>query len=422
MSTHIAIRNKILKICSPRLASGLELNLIAITLFVLPSYEAPKNIISILFLVVWLYRAYITKSIGVSSPFFWPIFFLAFILWISPLYSSEFFEVEWSSGGRWSLLALFVLAAGRLSYTSAHVNYLFSALMFGGVWAIYQSLYIMYVTGAPFPEMRSVGHVNHSSMYTLVVLAVGLGALFSRCRMLIVIGTISVAASLLFAPASKSIVGAISIALILLISVYLNFNRSNAHIKYTIFISVVAFLLIVFLAPWSVGIQDELINLIQTGDIFSGRDKIFRAALLVWGNHPLIGTGWFSFGPVTSEVAVQAELELLGEIYDPARYLHVPHGHNLFLTILIERGLFGVAILFLLLYRYLRFFVPIAKNNYDLPKLDRAVAISAVLVVVGFIVAGFGNTTMMNEHGHAGMAIVSIAGAYLDRRNSFARD
>jgi O-antigen ligase len=154
-----------------------------------------------------------------------------------------------------------------------------------------------------------------------------------------------------------------------------------------------------------------------TGDnFFSGRDKILNSALAVWDQHPLIGTGWFSFGTATSEEAVRAALEADGIDYDPNVYWHLAHGHNLWTTMLIERGLVGVALVTIMLFLYFRTFLPIALSREQLDPGDRGAAVGALLVAVGFAVAGLGNTTMMNEHGHAGMAFIAVVYGHLRGR------
>ena len=83
---------------------------------------------------------------------------------------------------------------------------------------------------------------------------------------------------------------------------------------------------------------------------------------------------------------------------------------------LIERGLIGVTLVSILLFLYFRTFLPIAFSRDGLEPMDRGAAVGAFLVAVGFTVAGLGNTTMMNEHGQAGMAFVAVVYGYLRGR------
>lgn len=150
--------------------------------------------------------------------------------------------------------------------------------------------------------------------------------------------------------------------------------------------------------PPAAGFRGELVARVTGDDIFSSRDKILNSALAVWDRHPLLGTGWFSFGVATSEEEVRAALAEDGIDYDPAAYAHHAHGHNLWTTMLIERGLIGVGLVTALLLFYFWKFLPLALSCDQLDTTERGAALAALLVAVGFAVAGLGNTTMMNEH------------------------
>ncbi|WP_449323384.1 hypothetical protein [Rhodophyticola sp. SM2404] len=113
---------------------------------------------------------------------------------------------------------------------------------------------------------------------------------------------------------------------------------------------------------------------------------------------------------------MRAALEADGIAYDLNVYWHHAHGHNLWTTMLIERGLVGFAMVTILLFLYFRTFLPIALSREQLDPVDRGAALGALLVAVGFAVAGLGNTAMMNEHGHSGMAFIAVAYGYLRGR------
>lgn len=168
--------------------------------------------------------------------------------------------------------------------------------------------------------------------------------------------------------------------------------------------------------PPAEGFRGELVGRVTGSDIFSSRDKILNSALAVWDRHPLLGTGWFSFGVATSEEEVRAALAEDGIEYDPIAYAHHAHGHNLWTTMLVERGLIGVGLVTALLLFYFGTFLRLALSRHKLDPSDRGVAVAALLVAVGFAVAGLGNTTMMNEHGHAGMALIAVCYGYLRGR------
>ena len=408
-----------------RNASYLEVCCLSVVLLCLPLFEAPKNVASLCFLVAWLVQLVRTGSFGSGSPFDLPIFGLTAILWVSPLFS-EYGDIvtPLNSAPRWTLLGLFVLLALRLNYSRPQIMLLLSALLLGGTVAVFESFWVWHLNGRPYPEFRSVGHVNHSSMYSIIPLAAGIGALYSREKLLLFLGALAIFASLTFLPPSKSLVGALAILAVLTIAcLNLAFVR-NWSISRVLASSLAIALIIlaVLLTPPAEEFRSELVARVTGDNFFSGRDKILNSALAVWDQHPVVGTGWSSFGISTSEAAVRAALEADGVAYDPNLYWHYPHGHNLWTTMLIERGLVGFALVTILLFLFFKTFLPIAWSREELDTFERGAAVGALLVAVGFAVAGLGNTTMMNEHGHAGMAFIAVVYGYLRGQGFFPKN
>lgn len=400
-------------------ASSTELFFLFLVLFTLPLFEAPKNVASVFFLVAWVIQLVRTGFLGFGSPFDLSIFGLTAVLWISPLFS-KYGDIitPLNSAPRWTLLGLFVLLSARLNYSRAQLLLLWYALLLGGAVAVFESFWVWHLNSEPYPEFRSVGHVNHSSMYSLVPLAAGIGAIYAREKWLLPLGALVIVATLAFLIPSKSLVGGLAIAAVLAIAGLNLALVGGWSMPRALMASLMSSLIVlaVLSTPPAHEFRLEIAARVTGDNFFSGRDKIWNSALAVWDHHPLVGSGWFSFGIATSEEAVRAELEAEGVAYDPNLYWHYPHGHNLWMTMLIERGLVGVALVTILLFLYFRTFLPIAWSRKALDPFDRGAAVGAVLVAVGFAVAGLGNTTMMNEHGHAGMAFISVAYGYLRGR------
>lgn len=405
---------------APREASRYETILIALALFSLPLFEAPKNIASFAFLLLFVWNSFRMGNLGRGTPFDIPVVGLVTVLWVAPIFS-EFSDLitPLSSAPRWTLLGLFVLTAGRLDFSSGQIKLFAAALLLGGAFAVIESLWVWHQKGNwdlienMHPEFRSVGHVNHSAMYAIVPLAIGVGAAFSREAVLRLLSLVAILTSLLFLLYARSLVGIVSAAA-LISSGCLIFGVSRLSFKNTLAVVLVG-LAVLFSAistPVAKDTREEFFGRVSGDDIFASRDRIFNSAIAVWDRHPVVGSGWFSFGLATSEAAVRSALDGRGEQYDSDDYLHVPHGHNLWITMLIERGIFGVVAVTFLLFLYVKTFVHLAVSRAPDPGCQW-VAVSALLVAVGFIVAGLGNTTMMNEHGQAGMTFISVAYGYL---------
>lgn len=401
-----------------RYASPAECVLVALVLFTLPLFEAPKNLFSVLFLVVWLIQSKRSCSFGSGCNFNWPIIGLGTILWVAPIFSLYRDTITaLDSAPRWTLLAIFAVAAARLSYSKAQLFTIWAALLVGGAAAVVESFYVWSFNGKEYPEFRSVGHVNHSSMYTLIVLAAGLGALQVRVKWLSFLGLIGIALSFAFLPPSKSLVGGITI--IVLLTIWLGLKALKKWSLRGLLISFVGATFVVssvLLTPPAEGFRSEILARVSGDNIFAGRDRILNSALAVWDLHPVLGTGWFSFGLATSEQAVRTALEADDVAYDPNVYWHLPHGHNLWTTILIERGVIGVILVTALLFIYFKTFLPIVLSREQVDPVDRGAAVGAFLIIISFAIAGLGNTTMINEHGQAGMSFIAVVYGYLRGR------
>ena len=403
---------------SARFASRLEVLLIGLVMFTLPIFEAPKNIFTILLILVWILISLSKKSLGVSTRFDLPLFGLTLVLWLGPPFSTYGYSVvsEYAAA-RWSLLALFVLLVGRLNYTREHLYFIWFMLLLGGVVAVCESFWIWSINNREYPELRSVGHTNHSAMYILVILAAGISATLTSKRMLVLLGALSVSVSLLYLPASRSIVST-GTAFVVISVAMLYFCREQIGVKWISLGGVIlaAGISLTFLLPFGHEFWDEIIRRFSGEDIFSGRDRILNAALAVWRQNPIFGTGWFSFGPVTSEESIRLVLQRADIQYDASTFIHTSHGHNLWTTILVERGLMGLILITVILFMYIKFYFYNSFMNTELGSFDRIVSLAALLVAVGFAVGGLGNTTMMNEHGHAGMAFIAMTYGYLRGR------
>lgn len=158
---------------------------------------------------------------------------------------------------------------------------------------------------------------------------------------------------------------------------------------------------------------DELSARMFGSNPFSHRDHIANAALAVWRLDPILGVGWGNFGLATSESVVQAALASRGMTYIEEQYFFTSHGHNLWVTLLVERGLVGVFLGTSLLVAYFVIFTRQLSSRSSDGDLNICMSLSAILIANSFTVTGLANTTMMNEHGHAGMAFIAVIYGYL---------
>ena len=395
-------------------ATVAEAAILALLLFALPLFEAPKNISSGLIILVFLVRGIFLRSFGRTAPFEWAIWVLLAVTLIAPLTSEYADQVGvFASSQHWLLLGLTAIVAGRLSYGQNQWRVLMAAVIIGGIAAVGESFWIWSINGKEYPEFRSVGHVNHSALYMVGVLAASFACLRHRQRWMWALGIAGIAASFAYFIPSKSMVamGAGLVVSAVGLSMILRQFLSRAAILGSVLAVAVAFVGMMATPP-AQGFRSELMGRFTSSSLLSHREHLFRTAVEVYDRNPLFGTGVRTWNLATDEAVVREELATDGRDYDAEawRFLHnLNHGHNLWTTLLVERGIVGV----LAVTAYLALgFITFARQYSHMSLHDsdrRPAALLGLLIIVYLAVAGLGNTTMIVEHGQAAMLMVAIS-------------
>ena len=411
-----------------RLPSSFELGLVALVLFCLPLFEAPKNVFGLLLVIAFVALG-VKRGFGRGSVFEWPIYGLTLVLWLAGVTSEYQGQTGWYHGElnlfenaiRWSFLGIVVVITGRYSFTAQQARLLWIVAGGTAVLAIGDALYGWYTSGREYPEIRSVGHVNPSGLYVLVAIAAGMGLASFKAIWARALGLVVLAAAICFIIPSRSIVTLATAGVLVVFAGYVFMTRSR-HVFKT-WAAIAAILMICtlgLLSPMGQPFRAELHVRVTGEEIFSYRDKILYTALEVWDRNPIFGSGFNSFDAATDPEVVRAELEAEGRDYDAEAnsFFKTIHGHNLWTNALIERGLVGVTLFTVLLGLYAWYFWTILRRIEEPNATDRMVVLTSQLIVLGFIIGGLGNTTMQNEHGQAGMMLLAIAAGYLRGRMS----
>ena len=399
-----------------RPASGVEVALLALLLFALPSYEAPKNILSALLLLVFLARGLWLRNFGRPAPFEWPILALLAAAILGPLTSEYAGQVGvLETAKHWLAIGLMGLVAGRMTYGAGQWRLLMAATIAGGVLAVGESFWMWSLNGKPYPEFRSVGHVNHSALYMLAVLAAGFACLRDGRAWMWALGLVGIAASFAYFVPSRSMVamGAGLVVSAVGLSLLLRQWLSRLAILGAVAAVVVGFAGLLATPP-AAEFRAELMYRFDGDSLLSYRDTILITALEVADRNPIFGTGVGTYNIATDEAVLRAELAAEGRDFDAEAaagrfYLNSNHGHNLWTTIMIERGIVGLAavtaFLVIGLYAFARLHARTAPDDPD----RQAAARLGLLVMIYLAVAGLGNTTLIVEHGLAAMLLAAIA-------------
>lgn len=356
--------------------------------------------------------------------FEWPIWGLVIVLYVAS-FTSEFRGMMNmpEQAMRWTQLGVVAVIVGRLSFVRTRILLLCAAFLAGGIYAVLDAYWVWSLNGKVHPEMRSVGQVNHSAMYITVMLGAGLGMLLTRNRLMTALAALTVVAGLSFVPFSRSIVTGFStvllaLAFVLLVAITTGGIRPR-HVLGALVLVLVAAVAALFLPQLQPLIQ-EFSELISAGNVFSFRDKILFTALEIYDRHFWFGSGLQSYEFATSIDIVRSEVEASGRSWSSFEDWYFPtnHGHNLWITILVERGVVGVALL--LSYFVLAFvcFLQAVRKMWIDDDLGKALAVGSILILLGFILSGLGNTTMQNEHGQAGLMLIALSGTYFRKQQT----
>ena len=324
----------------------IERELLLALAFVLPLFEAPKNILCVAIVALWMANRARTRSFG--GP--WDHWDTLIVLWVaSGFVVAAFAGVH---GDEWRA-AVDILRYGSVLWVLKRSRYsdstwiaLVAAIVLGTVAGLLWSYYELFqATKYRALNLNSVGHVNQSSGYLAVVCSLALIAIRARWRESGAAGravgcaVLALLVASLFWMQSRAAVGAAFVAMVSLLSMYAARRHESLGRIALATVGLVAAVLVI--SPQVVRKNSEFM---QKSYWLNGRDEIWRVGFAAWREFPVFGVGMDNFGRVDHE-HLQAWSAERGEAFERQRFLTAPHGHNLFINTLAERGLFGLGVL-----------------------------------------------------------------------------
>jgi O-antigen ligase len=386
-----------------------ELGLLLAFFVFLPLYEAPKNILLCFYLLYWFIRRLPESAWGRGDKVFEGIIWIIFGLsLITTIYNNALNLKHWSDHLDWLRLGLIGVATSRTSWCERTLSLVFLSVVVGIVLAVVEGI----LRGGAFPSLNSVGHINQAAMYLAITFAIFIGDL-SRKRTIIPfilqLGIIFGLLALIVATGSRNAFYA-SLGLITVFIFYSVFVRSLVSGRVAFLIFFVVFILI-FLEPSL--IHKQLAHL-ASGSFDAGREGVWRAAFSAIDlDNLLLGTGVDSYGQAVTEEVIRANLE--SPVFNSLsqNLVFSDHGHNLFVTWIVERGLIAVGFVaylnvYLLLkgVRNLRALTSVLQN-----KEQKGFALLSIWIAV--VLLSIGNTTLHHEHGLLLMAVTGILMSFI---------
>ena len=382
----------------------LDLFMLSIMIVSLPSVEAPKNIFLVLYLVARILTEFLTfnqKKFHWSN---WDSMFLTIV--VSALLSTIFAGMPHLEEWRGYRVLLTAILTGwllsRARYTKEHYQFLFKLIILSTlpplIWGLYEYLVIHSKVTL---EIHSVGHVNHSAIYLVMIFGAALGWFLSTLNIkketlqkksqTIMLGMLSLLFFIsLIIGMSR---GAFGIGVILGLSLFilLGKNKKNRLIGIASIIGIL--LLAIFLKT---NIVQKQINTSKANHVLAYRDRVWNVSLEASRHSPLLGIGMSNFHFISMDQLKQS-VEGRGETFNAEKYYFQGHSHNFYLSALVERGIVGLIVTFIFMLAWMTSLIKTfgrAKRSSEETFLW-AGSFSAWLATFGI---GLVNTTFHHEH------------------------
>jgi O-antigen ligase len=374
--------------------------LLALFLFVLPIFEAPKNVAAVLFLVVWCARAAVTRDLG--GP--WNRYDTAFLLVLASATASGLAGYAGDVKGVYSVVLLSWLVS-RSPLGQREFRPLALAACLGLLLAIPDAAWNLLRGNKMFFELHSVGQVNQSALYMAVLAPAATGWWFQLARSGergfartgFAVSAAVFWGALLISASRAAILGA-GVGVLGILGCIAWQTRHGDIRKLLVRAGVTLAVLVALVASlvaWSPGMSDHKLDpdrIVSTYSVAS-RMEHWRIAYESWKERPWLGWGPDSFKFFTVDDVCQWRAHR-GEGCDRELYARTTHPHNLYLATLSERGVVGACALLLLFGLWAWSLLRNVRTSATAPYW---VASASGLAVV--VVGGMFNTTMRVEHG-----------------------
>lgn len=384
----------------------LELFVLYAFAFVLPLFEAPKNLLWLAYAIVWVGNRLRSRSLG--GP--WSAWDTAILAWIASGYGVAAFagihNSEWLSAFDILRYGSVLWMLKRSGYKPAALSTLLLYITAGTLVALARGGYELWtIAGREHLGLNSVGHVNHSAIYVAIAFLAALSWLRGAWAQAsipvrafgLLVNTMFVVS--LFVMASRAAVGVAFLGAIALLAIHS--VRTGKHL-WMILLAALFAAGIVFATKPEVVKRNE--QRLKENIFLSHREGIWRAGVEAWKKFPLFGVGMGNFGRIDRTLVERWRLER-GEPPTPDRFSFASHGHSLFVNALAERGSIGLAALLAVLAAWALALGRTVPRAADPPVRWAYWGGAFGALLVGIIV-GLVNTTLHHEHALISMLLL----------------
>ena len=347
----------------------------------LPLSEAAKQI-SIFFLLILGFIYILKYKKGFKRKDYILYFGIGYILAssVSILFASDKIEAFHGMLDVFKIISIFLIIREIKFEKKVIINFalvLFLSFLIAFIWAEYDLIEGLTTR----LKLYSIGHVNHSAIYIGIILIISLTLFASdepfknskRIKMFSA-SVFLISLYAIFVAASRAIMFSIPFIVLLILYNYGFFSKKGLLIIASSILIIVA----------SVYSDHYTLQRIQEGMNHSYRLQLWQASIDAWLHHNI----FFGIGNGNSH------------FIDPRAYVpdtpfhQITHSHNTFITILLEKGLFG-----LITYVSFILFVLIALIKRFIKDRQNCLLITAIAVYLLNLLVSAVNTTFHDENG-----------------------
>jgi O-antigen ligase len=384
-----------------------EFALLALLAFSLPLAEAPKNILAVLYALVWLANR---RGGGWGGP--WRHWDTLFLVWgLSGYIMAPFAGLhgdEWVGAHDLPRIAFVAWMASRSRYPVAAWRALLVAIAASTAIALVQGMLRLHLTRTFAElELQSVGHVNHSAIYLALAFGVGLAGLIANWRSRRIAACAGWGALALFFFAGivdSASRGAFTVSVVLAVLLAAAaIRRSRWRLALQVALAA-AFAVIVLSSDLEIGRKQQ--RNVEAHNVSGFRVQIWNRGLLAWRHMPFAGVGMGNFGQI-SDGHVLRWLAQEGKPASTSAYFANSHGHSLYVNTLVERGVVGSLPVAILIVAW-AVLLARTRPEPDASATDFMIWGASFTAWFVTVAAGLFNTTLHDEHGSLAALLLAV--------------
>ncbi|GBL32957.1 hypothetical protein EMGBS12_12670 [Methylophilaceae bacterium] len=388
-----------------------EIASLVLMLIFLPSFEAPKNLFLVSYVLLSLTRQFKTSNSLKFEKIDYVFLFLLATAFLSTIFSGLHGH-EWKGLKSFFTVFIFGWTFTKSQYTQETVRGIFLCTILTILPPLFFGLYeLLWAKHSTFLKIHSVGYVNASGLYLMAAASAAMSYLlffkpekyqiyhYLFWGLLIVLFS----SSLLVNTSRSAFLAFVISTVIIILSSKIKFKRLVLSLW------IISFSLSSLLnAP----VFEKHMEDLKRNDTLASRDKLWNVsfeAVRFFSNK--FGTGIDNYGFVDEDF-VKHRLEARGETYDPKNYFYVNLTHNVYLSYLIERGFLGlISLLALMIFWANSLLVNIKRLGRD-SQHDYlwGGSLSAFLSVY---LVGFVHVTLVHEPGILALLFFGLYHTYL---------